>query len=234
MTFDTLWGIWPRNDKGQKPNKGGALKAWEKKTKVQKIVPEVIIEAAKKVADWYDRHPNDSRYVKHLQTWLNADGWIGVDEEFPGEVRPSLRQQLNEASDGENEYRQISRESNERAEAANQWWKDNGHAPELYREYEHRRKHGVPTEEDNKLIGMRVAADKLDAGWQDRADVKPKTTFVPMKRDVVQPDKEVMLHDEPDGLGLPAPDKTDPQQVAGGEPPEPPPVQSLEEYGDIR
>ena len=231
MTFDTLWGIWPRNDKGQKPNKGGALKAWDKKTKVQKIVPEVIIEAAKKVADWYDRHPNDRRYVKHLQTWLNADGWIGVDEEFPAEAT-SLRQKLNELPDGENEYQQTSRESSEREDAAIQWWNERGCSPASYWEYNFRRKSGEPGPEDLEKFEMQKRAKPPAPVPGFNGVDRPKTNFITMKRDVAQPDKEVLFH-EPDG-GPPATDKTDPRQVSGGEPPEPPPVMDESEYGAVR
>lgn len=169
MTFDELWTIWPTNDRGRKPNKGGALKTYDKVLKVKSVDVQTILEAARLAADWYDRNPNDRKFVPHLQTWLNRDGWVGVEEEFPPE-RKNLRAELAKIPEA-------SSRQDDLIEAALHWWNENGQAPELFWEYSWRAKHGEPGPDDYRRFDAQIEASRQQP--EDTAKPKP---FLPRAR----------------------------------------------------
>ena len=68
--FEAAWKVYPK-----KTNKGAALKAWKQAIKrgmPVELLPQHI-ESRMFEPDW---RKEDGRFVPHLSTWLNADGWL--------------------------------------------------------------------------------------------------------------------------------------------------------------
>ena len=68
--FEAAWKAYPK-----KTNKGAAFKAWQKAIKRGMPVEDMPahIEARSFEPDW---RKEDGRFVPHMATWLNADGWL--------------------------------------------------------------------------------------------------------------------------------------------------------------
>lgn len=68
--FEAAWKAYPK-----KTNKGAAYKAWQKAIKRDMPVEDMPahIEARSFEPDW---RKEDGRFVPHMATWLNADGWL--------------------------------------------------------------------------------------------------------------------------------------------------------------
>lgn len=205
MSFDDFWIIYPR-----KESKGAARKSHEKA--VKNVSHETIMSGLSKYIERIDSKKVERKFIKMPATWLNQECW---DDEFT----PTLRQQLSEIPSGENEFQQTTREYYARIEKANQWWKDNGHAPGLLREYAHRCKHGLPTQDD--LVRFKAenhaVANRPEPGFKTIQPVKPHYVH----RDVVR---------TPD-MGDTTPPDAREAADSGVQPPEPPPVMDENEYG---
>ena len=68
--FEAAWKVYPK-----KTNKGAAFKAWQKAIKRDMPVADMPahIESRSFEPDW---RKEDGRFVPHMSTWLNADGWL--------------------------------------------------------------------------------------------------------------------------------------------------------------
>lgn len=68
--FEAAWSAYPK-----KTNKGAAYKAWQKAIKRDMPIADMPahIESRMFEPDW---RKEDGRFVPHMATWLNADGWL--------------------------------------------------------------------------------------------------------------------------------------------------------------
>lgn len=70
LEFEAAWKVYPK-----KTNKGAALKAWNaaiKRGLPVDLMPQHI-ESRMYEPDW---RKDDGKYIPHMATWLNADGWL--------------------------------------------------------------------------------------------------------------------------------------------------------------
>ena len=67
--FERAWAAYPR-----KTNKGDAWKAWEKAIKRDMPVHEIVERINSRAAS-HDWTKEERRYVPHMATWLNKNGW---------------------------------------------------------------------------------------------------------------------------------------------------------------
>lgn len=69
-SFEAAWSMYPK-----KTNKGAAFKAWQKAIKRDMPVADMPahIESRMFEPDW---RKDDGKYIPHMATWLNADGWL--------------------------------------------------------------------------------------------------------------------------------------------------------------
>lgn len=68
--FEAAWKAYPK-----KANKGAAYKAWQKAIKRYMPIADMPahIESRSFEPDW---RKEDGRFIPHMATWLNADGWL--------------------------------------------------------------------------------------------------------------------------------------------------------------
>ena len=66
--FEQLWSIWPRHE-----GKRNALKAYQQATK--RSNHDEIINGCHTIANAHRDCSTPDRYIPHLATWLNRDGW---------------------------------------------------------------------------------------------------------------------------------------------------------------
>lgn len=68
--FEAAWSAYPK-----KTNKGAAYKAWQKAIKRDMPIADMPahIESRSFEPDW---RKEDGRFIPHMATWLNADGWL--------------------------------------------------------------------------------------------------------------------------------------------------------------
>ena len=69
-SFEAAWSMYPK-----KTNKGAAFKAWQKAIKRDMPIADMPahIESRMFEPDW---RKDDGKYIPHMATWLNADGWL--------------------------------------------------------------------------------------------------------------------------------------------------------------
>lgn len=75
--FEAAWKAYPK-----KTNKGAAYKAWQKAIKRDMPVEDMPahIESRSFEPDW---RKEDGRFIPHMATWLNADGWLDEGAKIP-------------------------------------------------------------------------------------------------------------------------------------------------------
>ena len=75
--FEAAWKIYPRKDGKRK-----AFQAWQKAIKRGMPVADMLghIDARAYEPDWLK---DDGRFVPHMATWLNGDGWLDEGAKLP-------------------------------------------------------------------------------------------------------------------------------------------------------
>lgn len=188
-----------------------------------------------------DKNPREKSKIKHPSTWLNGGCY---DDEY--EVQSSYRKDMKAipGDAGETIYTYTSRIFAERVEAANVWWKANGHKPALAFEYRYRCRFGEPTAEDLAKFERQARRQPPSPvrGFSTVYRPKVKPNYLPMKRDVVRaksppgtvpttPRDASEVADSGVQLETSEENVQSVQNVQSDHPPEPPPVQSEAEYG---
>ena len=75
--FEAAWKVYPRKDGKRK-----AFQAWQKAIKRGMPVADMLghIDSRAYEPDWLK---DDGRFVPHMATWLNADGWLDEGAKLP-------------------------------------------------------------------------------------------------------------------------------------------------------